>query len=244
MKFHTYHHLSANQVAGRTIFPFPAPKDWPAEWKTIYYKSYDHVTKVQLPPPTPPAVPLSGLVEKRESVRGKHAIGVSLDDFSTILKYSCGLQDTPRFGVQLRAQPSGGARFPLETYVVSLKEKNGLVPGVYHYDVVRHAMDTLLLKAFEPKDISELFTYPWARDCSAAVIITAVFERGSMKYGERAYRYALIEAGHIGQGIYLSGAAREVGATGMGGTRDELLHQLLEIDGTQESLVYALMLSK
>ncbi|MDO8522343.1 MAG: SagB/ThcOx family dehydrogenase [bacterium] len=244
--FHQYHKRSADHVAGRSVLPFPLYENWPKEWKTAYYKSYPGVPTFPLPKITSPAADFFNLVASRKSVRGEHKEGVSATELSVILKYSCGLQDKARGGdgVKFRAQPSGGARFPLEAYIVSLKKENGITPGVYHYNVKKHALETLRIREFSSEDIAGVFTYSWAQNCSMALIITAVFQRTAMKYGERAYRYAMLEAGHIGQGVYLAGASTKVGVVGMGGTRDDAVHDLLDIDGTQESLVYALMLSK
>ena len=237
--FHHFHKRSASHAAGRKIYPWPPRDAWPEEWKTIYYKTYEGVSLLALPKPAEIPVHFSDLVAKRKSTRGGHCAGISAMDLSVILKYSCGLQDKARAenDIKLRAQPSGGARFPLEAYILSLKKENEIALGVYHYGVRNHALDILRLRDFSEKDISAFFTYPWAQQCSMAVVITAVFHRSTMKYGERSYRYALIEAGHIGQGVYLAGGSRNVGVVGMGGTRDGALHRLLDIDGTQESLV-------
>ena len=243
--FHQYHRKSADHIAGRDIHPFPPVEEWPKEWKTIYYKSYERAPTLTLPQITIESANFFDLVAQRKSIRGGHKKGISTPDLSALLKYSCGLQDTARpNGTKFRAQPSGGARFPLEAYILSLKKENGIAPGIYHYGVKNHELDILRIRSFSPKDIASLFTYQWANDCSMALCITAVFHRSAMKYGERAYRYAMIEAGHIGQGVYLAGSSRDVGVVGMGGTHDEPIHHLLDIDGTQESLVYALMLSK
>lgn len=244
--FNYYHKKSADHIAGRSIHSFPPYDQWPKEWKTTYYKSYQGIPILPLPEVALESANFFNLVAERKSVRGGHRAGISASDLSAVLKYSCGLQDNARGkdGVRLRAQPSGGARFPLESYVLSLKKENETTPGVYHYNVKNHSLDILRIRNFSSEDVASLFTYPWANDCSMALIITSVFDRSAMKYGERAYRYAMIEAGHIGQGVYLAGSSRNIGVVGMGGTHDEALHNLLDIDGTQESLVYALMLSK
>ena len=244
--FHYYHHKSAEHGAEGSSSLFSPDEEWPEKWKTIYYKSYKGVPTLLFPQNKPPEANFFELVAKRKSVRGGHKEGISVEGLAVILKFSCGLQDVAQQadGLKLRAQPSGGARFPLEMYVLSLKKENGVTPGVYHYNVKNHALDTLRIRHFLKEDTAALFSYAWADDCSMALIITAVFDRSAMKYGERAYRYALIEAGHIGQGVYLASGPCGVGVVGMGGTYDGAMHKLLDIDGTQESLVYALMLSK
>jgi SagB-type dehydrogenase family enzyme len=74
--------------------------------------------------------------------------------------------------------------------------------------------------------------------------MTAVFNRNQMKYGERGYRYILFEAGHIAQNVYLVSNAMDIGAVALGGFDDDLLNDFLEIDGEDESAVYAVVLGK
>ena len=69
--------------------------------------------------------------------------------------------------------------------------------------------------------------------------MTAVFSRNQMKYGERGYRYVLLEAGHIGQNMYLNAAALSLKCCALGGTIDSKLEKFLDIDGITESVVYA-----
>jgi SagB-type dehydrogenase family enzyme len=74
--------------------------------------------------------------------------------------------------------------------------------------------------------------------------MTDVFWRNQNKYGERGYRYILLEAGHIGQNIYLVSEALGLKCCALGGTRDENLEELVDIDGVTESVVYALAVGK
>ena len=60
--------------------------------------------------------------------------------------------------------------------------------------------------------------YPELLAESAAVVVaTAVFWRSRFKYGARAYRFALLEAGHLGQSLLLAAAALDVATTPVGG---------------------------
>ena len=71
--------------------------------------------------------------------------------------------------------------------------------------------------------------------------MTAVFSRTQNKYGERGYRYVLLEAGHVGQNLALAAEALGLRCAPLAGTRDETIETLLDIDGVTESLVYTLV---
>jgi len=43
----------------------------------------------------------------------------------------------------------------------------------------------------------------WIREAPIVIVIAAVYERTTSRYGERGIRYVHMEAGHIGQNLYL-----------------------------------------
>ena len=59
-----------------------------------------------------------------------------------------------------------------------------------------------------------------------------------MKYGERGYRFMLLEAGHIAQNALLAANALGLGACPFGGFIDDDLDRLLGIDGLDEVSLY------
>ncbi len=60
-----------------------------------------------------------------------------------------------------------------------------------------------------------------------------------IKYKERGYRYILFEAGHLGQNIYLVSKALGLKCCAIGGFDDDKFHELLDIDGDNEAVLYA-----
>jgi len=72
-------------------------------------------------------------------------------------------------------------------------------------------------------------------EVSVVFVLTAIFQRLRWRYRERTYRYALLEAGHVAQNIYLA-----VEAVGPGTFFDSLVNQLLGVDGTEEAALYLL----
>jgi SagB-type dehydrogenase family enzyme len=135
--------------------------------------------------------------------------------------------------------PSGGALFPLELYVVCQRVAD-LAPALCHYDPLQHGLE--LVRPLEgPEEAAALTPYPGLVVPSAAlVIVTAMFWRSRFKYGARAYRFALIEAGHLAQNFLLAAAALRLASTPLGGFYDRRVDTFLGIDGLYEAAVYML----
>ena len=73
---------------------------------------------------------------------------------------------------------------------------------------------------------------------NAAFIWTAVFERSKWKYGQRAYRYVYLDAGHIAANLALASTALGLGSCQIAALYDDEVNGLLEIDGDEESVLY------
>lgn len=57
----------------------------------------------------------------------------------------------------------------------------------------------------------------------------ADFDRTISKYGDRGYRYIFIDAGHIGQNLYLMATKNDIGIIGIGGFKDQILKNVLAL---------------
>ncbi len=134
-----------------------------------------------------------------------------------------------------RTIPSAGALYPCEVYMLSLDTE--LKNGLYHYNTHEHSLS--LIKE-EDIDIRKLFVSTIGIDQASAIyVITGIFNKNAFKYGERAYRFMLLEAGEICQNISLAAAALELNATSHGGTADFELEEYIGIDGISESVIIA-----
>lgn len=235
-----FHQSSKDLGGGGTVNIPQDTTKWPLEWSTVYFKTYPRFKKILLPA-SKPFADFFDLLMIRKTDRSFSKDALTLDKLSPLLKYSCGITHESTEYNSRRAYPSGGARYPLEIYPIIFNDVEGIHAGTYHYNVKEHALDTLSERPFSDNDIAQLVTYPWVQKSSALIIITAVFWRSQMKYGERGYRYIMLEAGHTGQNIYLTSMALGLKCSGLGGTRDLNIEKLLDIDGVDESLVYALV---
>ena len=167
---------------------------------------------------------------------------VSLEDLATILGLSAGVQKWVRVGereVPLKTSPSGGARHPVEVYVVA-RDVRGLDSGIYHYAAGRHALERLQRGATAEQIRAYLPHSGYFAGASALVLFTAVFERQVWRYPyARAYRAALVEVGHLCQTFCLAATSLGLASFSVMGLADSLIERDLGIDGVGESVLYA-----
>jgi len=129
-----------------------------------------------------------------------------------------------------RATPSAGALYPFELYFF-VRDVPELPNGIYHYQPYDHSLELLsegnYFESLQTALCSSLET-------NVVAVITAIYSRSAWKYRTRAYRYCLLDAGHMaGNGVaYLRSVGLE--ATAVSLFKDNLLNALLGLDGRSE----------
>jgi SagB-type dehydrogenase family enzyme len=211
----------------------------PPAWKLNFalsraYKTYRTRKSI---PITKNLLPLTNdfeqVLRSRQSTREYSGAPVSFDYLSRILELSYGtIEGRPSNNGDLqlsrRVVPSAGALYPIEMYLVALRVE-GLEPGLYHYHPQHQALDCLRVGERIKSDIENAVLYPEiVSQASTVFLLAAVFQRARFKYGERGYRFVLLDSGHIAQNIYLVSAALGLGAVTMGGYIDDELNQMLD----------------
>lgn len=232
-----YHESSKDKSKGHLPIPHNSNL-WPESWTNVSYKNYPRLPRIALPKPADLMPTLSETMARRSSHRSFRSTPCDLHKLSTLLKHSCGLrEDGPK-----RTYPSGGARYPIETYVLNFAPSLDMAAGIYHYDIVSHALSSLWERTFTYLEYERLFSYPWAKRATGAIILTAVFERTVEKYGERGYRYTMLEAGHIAQNLYLTSAAMGITCCAIGGVDENFAEELLDIGSSgDESILHTIL---
>ncbi|SRR6266566_19992 len=228
------------------------PRFLPAELRYAIshsYKAYRFARKVQLSrDSTPRQETLEHVLLARRSVREYSGAAVSLHSLSRILEFSYGItgeavldDGVTRFNK--RAAPSAGALFSNEIYAVALNV-DGLEDGLYHYQPQDRSLECLQERDLR-SDIEKAVLHPEVvANASVVLIFVAIFQRTYFKYGERGYRFALIESGHIAQNFYLVSTALGLGAVALGGFLDDQLNELLGINGVDEAVIYLMALGQ
>lgn len=215
-------------------------KKWSESWSTIHYKEYPRFRSVELPKVDKKSISLADAILKRHSSREEMTRKpLTLKQLSKFLFYSAGItRKRKNWNHCFRSWASAGARFPLEIYIVNFNIK-GLEKGVYHYNVKQHSLECIYERDVR-KQIIECANQSWVHKTGALVLISAVFDRTKIKYGERGYRFVFLDAGHIAQNMYLVSTSMNLGCCAIGGFLDDKINKILDIDGTKESVIYLL----
>jgi SagB-type dehydrogenase family enzyme len=137
--------------------------------------------------------------------------------------------------------PSGGALYPLEFYFHSVQTE-GLEPGLYHYNPAGNRLAHLQRGDLSRALCQALVQPNLVTDSSAMLFITAMFERNTFKYGNRGYRFTLLEAGHAAQNVNLMATGLGLGIINIGGFFDRQIDEILGLDGLSHSTIYMLVI--
>jgi SagB-type dehydrogenase family enzyme len=203
------------------------------------FKNYDDPLKiVDLPEPDlSRGESLWSILHKRRSRRSyAHKRALTLETLSTLLWATQGI--TARYGDTLfRAAPSAGALYPVETYLF-VNSVEGLESGIYHF-----RPEHFDLEFIRKGDLSrELSGAALGQNMVAKAQVTflwsAMVERSKWKYRQRAYRYIYLDAGHIGQNLYLAGEALDLGVCAIGALFDDEVNRIIGLDGVEETIIY------
>jgi len=216
--------------------------DWSRKPKT--FKTYpDAVKKINLPNPKfDEIIHFWSVIKNRHSTRKFSEEPLSLMNFSLLLFGMSGLNRIfPQFS--FRTVPSAGGLYPIEIYPV-INNVVSIQKGLYHYDIQNHSLELLKEGDFRIKVSEGCLDQNLAFNSAVNFIWTAVIGRSQWKYLQRCYRYIYLDAGHVGQNLYLVAEALNLGACTIGAICDDELNQFLEIDGKNETTIYVGVVGK
>ena len=185
--------------------------------------------QIYLPPPSQKgSVSLEEAIARRRSVRDFTPESISQSQLSQILWATQGISDTRE---RYRTVPSAGATYPLEIFVVCGRNGiEGIDDGIYHYNIDSHSL-TLHYKGDVRLELARAaLGQEFIFQAPVDIIICALYERTTMRYGDRGERYVHIEVGHAGQNIYLQAAALGLATVAIGAFHDEAVREILRLD--------------
>lgn len=213
------------------------------------HKNYFVKPTLDLPEPNPITKTFDELSNERSS--GRDFKGVPLSD-QDLIDLLASLKVTRRSvssankkaKLSHRTYASAGALYPVEIYALRPNE-NYTNWEAYHYDPKSH-ITTVVNSSISNYEIEEgIQNYDnFAETLGAIVVLTGVFDRSIDKYGAVGYRFALLEAGGILQQLGLAAAGLNLEGLAWGGSYDNAINKILEIDGVDESLISCFIVGK
>ena len=190
---------------------------------------------IYLPPPSEKgSTSLDEVIARRRSIRDFTRQPISQWQLSQILWATQGISDN---GEGYRTIPSAGATYPLEIFVVCGQNGvEGIDGGIYHYDIIHHSLTWCYEKDVKSALARAALGQEFIYEVPVDIVICAVYERTSRRYGARGERYVHMEVGHAGQNIYLQATALGLATVAVGAFYDEQVREVLQLDKQHKPL--------
>ncbi len=176
-------------------------------------------------------VSLEQAILQRRSIRDFEEGALTLKELGQLLWAAQGITGSGG----KRAAPSAGALYPLEVYVVA-GDVEGVSAGVYKYVPDSHTLVRVLDGDFRQALSTAALSQASVQQGAVDIVITAVYERVTSKYGERGDRYVHLEAGHAAQNVCLQVVALKLGTVTVGAFDDASVKKVLGAAADEEPL--------
>ena len=188
-------------------------------------------------------IKLTEAINNRESRRKYNQDPLTLMELSFLLWATQGVR-LYAGNYAFRNVPSAGCRHALETYLAVFNVENSqtgnvLEPGIYRYLPLTHE----LLFEFSKENLQDemtkaTFGQKFAGQAAVSFIWSAIPYRMEWRYGLDSHKVIAMDAGHVGQNMYLACEAIGAGTCAIGAYDQEYLDELLHLDGEDEFSIY------
>ena len=194
-------------------------------------------------------MPLREAISARRSTRDFSDAELSLEGLSFLLWATQGVTAVQRdeagaITQRFRAAPSGGARYPLETYL-AIRRVHGVAAGVYRYLPNDHQLVLVREDAqISGKLMAACYGTPSVGGAAVVFIWSAVPYRTEWKYTYLAHRMIAMEAGHVCENLCLAAESCRTGACAMLSYHQPRVDELIGVDGKDEFAIYLACVGK
>ncbi|MFC1528793.1 SagB/ThcOx family dehydrogenase [Candidatus Latescibacterota bacterium] len=187
---------------------------------------------IELPEPRYTSdVSIEQALSERRSCRSFADEPLTVPDVSQLLWAAQGITNERGY----RTAPSGGALFPLETYVV-VGNVVGLKNGIYRYKPREHSLAPVLMGDKRGELCDSALGQAFLREVPVSIVFSAIYERITEKYGERGKQYTHMEAGHAAQNVYLQAISLDLGTVVVGAFRDNDVKKIIPMEENEQPL--------
>jgi len=124
-----------------------------------------------------------------------------------------------------RTAPSAGGTYPLEVFALTAE-------GVFRYLPEEHAVEVAAAEDRRRALQEAALGQEWVGRAPLVLVVVGVVERTAERYGGRAERYVILEAGHAAQNILLQAVALGLGAVPVGAFDDGAVRRVLAMSAS------------
>jgi oxazoline/thiazoline dehydrogenase len=181
----------------------------------------------------------TSVLESRRSIRSygaspinKEQVGEFLYRVARIRK----IESTNLGEISNRPYPSAGAIYELELYL-AIDNCQGISRGLYHYEPEHHALCQLTVNQSNVEQLLNDASTATGETPQILIVITACFQRISLKYQSISYRLILQDLGVLEQTMYLVATAMKLAPCSIGKANSDLFTQTVCLDAYVETSV-------
>ncbi|MEM9213939.1 MAG: SagB/ThcOx family dehydrogenase [Cyanobacteria bacterium P01_F01_bin.150] len=183
---------------------------------------------------------LEQTILKRRSTREYSGATLSFNELKALLDFTYQPQHYVEQG--LDKHPDYFDLSLLETFI-AVSGVKGLDEGCYYYAPDVQELRQIRFKNFRQELHFLCLGQELGRDAAAVVFHTADLSNAVNRYGDRAYRYLHLDAGHLGQRLNLAAIRLGLGVSGIAGFFDDMVNEVLGIP-VEEAVIYITTLGK
>ncbi len=224
-----YHNTTSYERLGMTGHAL----DW--QNQPNVYKNYPYSEKIKLPEKgSLPFISLNDCILKTSSTATSGTL--YLDTLTKLfsLAYShTAERHSNGMSFFFRSAASAGALYPVEIYLAA-RSVSGLDAGLYHYNLKEFSLERL--RGEEAAVLSEhLLPGDTQTTIPLTLYLTGIWFRSAWKYRNRAYRYVLLDTGHVLENLNLALKSMELSFSIHYNFDDRTLNSFLSVDADHEA---------
>jgi SagB-type dehydrogenase family enzyme len=189
-------------------------------------------------------LPVGEAIAFRESVREYKSDFLTLEELSALLWATQGVRCVVSQETALRSVPSAGARHSFETYLV-VNRVETLPAGLYRYLPFDEKLAQLKLdQQIGLKAADACFGQNFIAASAVTFFWTAIPSRMEWRYDLAAHKVIAIDAGHVGQNLYLACQSIDAGCCAVAAYNQSACDELIGLDGEEEFTIYLASVGK
>ena len=112
---------------------------------------------------------------------------------------------------------------------MAVSNVKGVTKGVYKYKPHEHELVKIKDGNARDEVTAEALGQTCVRESAIVIVLSAVYERTTQRYGDRGIRYVQMEAGHAAQNLYLQALSLNLGTVVVGALKDHEVRKILKM---------------